>query len=340
MISPMTIRSTARAPRSRASASCSRTARASSTAVGHRHVGATLRVYIERYEPDASRHDIEEQQALADLIASRARLPRDRAAHRPCGAHGDHLSGQATALPFPLGVTPGEDGANVAVVSRHATRILVSMFEGETELARIRSRRGWVTCTTVSCRALPRACTMVCAPKGHGRLNRAIASTLQSCCSIPTPRVSPGLPASRGPDAVRRGDLGAVPKAIAGHCAADALPLPPGRPQFIYEVPSRPSRICTPRYRRRNAATVAALAEPAVVAHLKRLGADTVELMPLTAWIDERHLPPLGLSNAWGYNPVSMLAPDPRLAPGGLGEIRAAVDALHAAGLRLSSTWC
>ncbi len=31
--------------------------------------GATLRVYIERYEPDASRHDTETQEALADLIA-------------------------------------------------------------------------------------------------------------------------------------------------------------------------------------------------------------------------------------------------------------------------------
>lgn len=30
--------------------------------------GATLRVYIERYEPDASRHDLETQAALADLI--------------------------------------------------------------------------------------------------------------------------------------------------------------------------------------------------------------------------------------------------------------------------------
>ncbi|MBC7311599.1 MAG: alpha-D-glucose phosphate-specific phosphoglucomutase [Rhizobium sp.] len=32
--------------------------------------GATLRVYIERYEPDASRHDLETQTALADLIAA------------------------------------------------------------------------------------------------------------------------------------------------------------------------------------------------------------------------------------------------------------------------------
>jgi phosphoglucomutase len=31
--------------------------------------GATLRLYVERYEPDASRHDIDTQEALADLIA-------------------------------------------------------------------------------------------------------------------------------------------------------------------------------------------------------------------------------------------------------------------------------
>ncbi|WP_373502869.1 alpha-D-glucose phosphate-specific phosphoglucomutase [Aestuariivirga sp.] len=37
--------------------------------------GATLRVYIERYEPDASRHGIETQDALADLIALSRSIP-------------------------------------------------------------------------------------------------------------------------------------------------------------------------------------------------------------------------------------------------------------------------
>ena len=32
--------------------------------------GATLRLYVERYEPDATRHGIETQEALADLIAA------------------------------------------------------------------------------------------------------------------------------------------------------------------------------------------------------------------------------------------------------------------------------
>lgn len=33
-------------------------------------VGATLRLYIERYEADPAKHDIETQEALADLIAA------------------------------------------------------------------------------------------------------------------------------------------------------------------------------------------------------------------------------------------------------------------------------
>ncbi|MGH8122047.1 MAG: glycogen debranching protein GlgX, partial [Rudaea sp.] len=81
--------------------------------------------------------------------------------------------------------------------------------------------------------------------------------------------------------------------------------------------------------------TFAALAEPAAVAHLVQLGITTVEIMPAAAWIDERHLPPLGLHNYWGYNPIAMMAPDPRLAPGGWAEIRQATDALHAAGIEV-----
>jgi glycogen operon protein len=79
--------------------------------------------------------------------------------------------------------------------------------------------------------------------------------------------------------------------------------------------------------------TLAALAHPASIAHLTRLKVDAVELMPVTAWIDERHLPPLRLRNAWGYNPVVPMALDPRIAPGGIAELRATVDALHRAGI-------
>ena len=79
--------------------------------------------------------------------------------------------------------------------------------------------------------------------------------------------------------------------------------------------------------------TIAALAHPTVVAHLKKLNVSAVELMPIPAWIDERHLPPLGLANHWGYNPVVPMALDPGLCPGGVTELRATVAALHDAGI-------
>jgi glycogen operon protein len=85
---------------------------------------------------------------------------------------------------------------------------------------------------------------------------------------------------------------------------------------------------------------VAALAHPAIIAHLKKLGVGAVELMPITAWIDERHLPPLGLRNFWGYNPVAMMALDPGLCPGGVAELRETVAALRAEGIGVIPTLC
>ena len=69
---------------------------------------------------------------------------------------------------------------------------------------------------------------------------------------------------------------------------------------------------------------------------LKRLGVDTVELMPLAAWIDERHLPPLGLANAWGYNPVELHGARPAAgARRPRRDPRRPSTALHEAGIRV-----
>nr|CAD6599637.1 glycogen debranching enzyme GlgX [Rhizobium sp. Khangiran2] len=115
-------------------------------------------------------------------------------------------------------------------------------------------------------------------------------------------------------------------------------PVTPSKPLFrtgglIYELAVRPFTILHPDVPEHQRGTVAALAHPSVLTHLKRIGLDAVELMPITAWIDERHLPPLGLTNGWGYNPVGFMALDPRLCPGGLAELRDTVAALHGAGI-------
>ena len=126
-----------------------------------------------------------------------------------------------------------------------------------------------------------------------------------------------------------------MPKAIA---TALPTPLPLARPMWrdgglVYEVAVRAFSMRHPDVPVAQRGTIAALAHPAVIAHLQRIGVGAVELMPIAAWIDERHLPPLGLRNAWGYNPVGFMALDPRLAPGGPAELRATVAALHDAGI-------
>ncbi len=126
-----------------------------------------------------------------------------------------------------------------------------------------------------------------------------------------------------------------VPKA---RVPAIVDPVPPLPPLFqpgglIYEVNVRALTMRHPDIPPALRGTIAALAHPAIVAHLRMLGVTAIELMPIVAWIDERHLPPLGLRNAWGYNPVVPMALDPRLAPGGLAELRATVAALRDAGI-------
>ena len=126
-----------------------------------------------------------------------------------------------------------------------------------------------------------------------------------------------------------------VPKCVAQRELSD-IPLHKVKPpEFIYELGVKSFTKLHPDVTPAKRGTIAALAEPAVISHLQSLGVDTIELMPIHAWIDERHLQPLGLHNAWGYNPVQFFVLDPRLAPGGMQELRDTVAALHAKGLQV-----
>ena len=125
----------------------------------------------------------------------------------------------------------------------------------------------------------------------------------------------------------------AMPKAVLEAALPALAPPPLPAARVIYEASVRGLTLRHPAVPPAQRGTFAGLAHPAVLAHLTGLGITHLELLPVAAWIDERHLPPLGLENRWGYNPVALLAPDPRLAPGGMAEVRAAVAALAAAGI-------
>jgi len=117
-----------------------------------------------------------------------------------------------------------------------------------------------------------------------------------------------------------------VPKAIV--MGARNPPVMPRRkaPQLFYELNVRGFTMRHPSVHGALRGTVAGLTTRQVINHFKFLGVDTVELMPVAAFIDDGHLPILGLTNAWGYNPIGYFAPDPRLMPRGPQELRTLTD--------------
>ena len=88
--------------------------------------------------------------------------------------------------------------------------------------------------------------------------------------------------------------------------------------------------------RPRERGTFAALANPHVIDHLRRLGVTAVELLPIHAFVQDRTLLQQGLRNYWGYNTLGFFAPEPRyLSDSTADEMRIAVRRLHAAGLEV-----
>lgn len=116
-------------------------------------------------------------------------------------------------------------------------------------------------------------------------------------------------------------------------------PAPPRHPPgelFLYEA--HPKGLTARLPGAAHPGTFAALAEPRLLSHLTGLGVTTLELMPVQAFVTDLRLIRMGLANYWGYQPVALLAPHPPLLarPGAaLAEMRAAVAALHGAGIEL-----
>jgi glycogen operon protein len=214
------------------------------------------------------------------------------------------------------------------VRSPGATSVLLCLFDDqqhETRLPMARDGSNWVI--TV---ALPPGQRYGLRADGPPPFDIAKLLVDPNATQLDRPFVSDPRLAVPGEDTA---DL--VPKALV------TRPLPPlafSPPVFragglIYEVNVRGFTMRHPEVPLELRGTVAALAHPSVLAHLTKIGVDAVELMPVVAWLDERHLPPLGLSNAWGYNPVVPMALDPRLCPGGMAELRRTVDTLRTHGI-------
>ncbi|MBL0141115.1 MAG: glycogen debranching protein GlgX [Betaproteobacteria bacterium] len=255
----------------------------------------------------------------------------------------------APGSPEPLGITLVPGGANVAVFSAHASAIELCLFDaaGNAELERIPLpgrtgdvHHGFVADIVAGQRYGLRAHGPYETQAGH-RFNPAKLLVDPYATAIDRAfRLDPSLYGEQA-DGWRRSDTdsaGAVPKGIVQPPFAPApatRPCIPWADTVVYELHVRGFTRSHPDIPPSLRGTLAGLAHPAGIAHFVRLGVTTLELMPVAAAVDEPHLARHGLTNYWGYNPIAMMAPDPRLAPGGMGELTACVAALHQAGIEV-----
>ena len=163
------------------------------------------------------------------------------------------------------------------------------------------------------------------------------------CCSIPTAARSSCPTATTGAAASRPGDNAAIamksvvadPSALrlGRRCAAAAAVR---RDRDLRDARRRLHAASELRRRAGQRGTYAGLIEK--IPYLQDLGITAVELLPVFQF--DQQDAPTGLSNYWGYQPVSFFAPhhgySSRTDPlGALDEFRDMVKALHRAGIEV-----
>lgn len=120
----------------------------------------------------------------------------------------------------------------------------------------------------------------------------------------------------------------------------DEPPRVPLRRAVIYEAHVKGLTKLHPDVPEELRGTYAGVAHPATIAYLKELGITTIELMPVHAFVDDKHLLDRGLRNYWGYNSLGFFAPDVRYRStnelgGEVREFKQMVKDLHRAGIEV-----
>ncbi len=251
--------------------------------------------------------------------------------------------------PFPLGVTLGPDGANLAVFSAHAERIELCLFdpagERETAVLALPERTDGV----FHGRVAGLRAGQVYGLRAHGPWQPESGHRFNPHRLLLDPYAKAVTGAFRweGPNLVDPSDplafdprdtAGLVPKAVMTGPPGEAAARPrvPWSETVLYEAHVRGLSRLHQGLPERLRGTYLGLAHPLLLDHLVRLGVTTVELMPVWAFLDELRLTRLGLRNHWGYNPCAFMAPEPRFAVADpVAEFRTMVAALHGAGIEV-----
>jgi isoamylase len=260
--------------------------------------------------------------------------------------------------PYPLGATWDGESVNFALFSESATAVELCLFdrpdqEKETHLIRIEERTNQVWHVS-----LPEVRPgQLYGYRVHGPYDPQAGHRFNHNKLL----IDPYAKALAGPlqwsDAMfgyRLGDPEAdlsfdernnapnVPKAVVIEQAftwGDDRPLRrPWSETVIYEMHVRGFTIRHPRIAKPLRGTYAGLATRPVIEYLQRLGVTAIELLPVHAFVADKHLLDKNLTNYWGYNSIGFFAPELRYAAEperGVNQFKSMVKTLHSAGIEV-----
>jgi len=212
-------------------------------------------------------------------------------------------------VPYPLGATWDGLGINFAVFSAHARRIELCLFDpsGRRELTRLALPE---YTDEIWHGYLPEAHPgLVYGYRAHGPYEPQHGHRFNPHKLLLDPYARRTVGALRTSEALYgyrlnspRADLSfdrrdSAPGMIKAMVTADSFDWADDRPPnvpwsqtVLYEAHVRGLSMLREDLRPRERGTFAALAEPALIEHLLRLGVTTVELMPIHAFVQDRHL--------------------------------------------------
>jgi isoamylase len=232
--------------------------------------------------------------------------------------------------PYPLGATWDGAGINFALFSKHAERVELCLFEAKgrrlLEAIELRERSDFIWhCYLPQSRPGQLYAYRVHGPHDTARGHRFDRTRLL---------LDPYARLIRGRIGAGLGRCQVVDGAFSW--GDDRPPRTPMRDTVLYELHAKGFTQLHAEVPEQLRGTYAGLASLPAVEHLKRLGVTAVELLPVHAMADEKHLLQHGLRNYWGYNSIGFFAPELRYsATGTVGEFKTMVKTLHAAGIEV-----
>ncbi|MGO4594708.1 glycogen debranching protein GlgX [Leifsonia sp. 2TAF2] len=261
----------------------------------------------------------------------------------------------AESLPYPLGITLREGGANVAVYSERADKVIVSLFDarGREKQSELTERTGHVFHGFVPglvpgtryglrvngpwdpANGLRFSPAKVLLPP-HAR---AVTGSWDNTQAVFGHQL--GRPKRRSDtNGARHVALGVAIDRQEFDWGDHERPRTPLSETIIYEMHVKGFTKLMEWVPEEFRGTYAGLAHPAAVEYLKNLGVTAVELLPIHQFVQDAHLQEKGLRNYWGYNSIGFFAPHNEYAATGdtghqVDEFKGMVKALHAAGIEV-----